>query len=114
MPRHGSEDTFENDLDFYEEFIEKRGLNKITQYKTPKIPPLTAQVRRRFTPLKHVWKQGDKFYKLANEYYGDPKLWWVIAWYNQKPNEGMVKPGVVVFVPQPLQKVLTYFNYGTV
>jgi|TARA_R110002020_G_scaffold139934_4_gene311095 nucleoid-associated protein YgaU len=113
MPRHGSEDTFVNESEFYEEFIEKRGLNKINQYATPKIPPLTKKVRRKFTSVRHVWTMGDKYFKIADKFYGDPRLWWVVAWYNQKPNEGMLKVGDVIFIPQPLNKVLTFFDYGT-
>ena len=113
MHRHGSEDTFVNESEFYEEFIEKRGLNKINQYATPKIPPLTQKVRRKFTSVRHVWTMGDKYFKIADKFYGDPRLWWVVAWYNQKPNEGMLKAGDVIFIPQPLNKVLTFFDYGT-
>jgi len=114
MPRHGREDTFVNRNEFYEEFLQKRGLSRVKQYATPKLPPLTKKIRRKFVSSRHVWKMGDKYYKLANQFYGDPRLWWVLAWYNQKPNEGMLKAGDVVYVPQPLNKVLTFFDYGTV
>ena len=96
------------------DIFEKRGVKKIKQYSTPFFKAFSREEYNSVRYKKHYWTNGDRYWKLANEYYGDPKLWWVIAWYNQKPNEGMVKPGVVVFVPQPLQKVLTYFNYGTV
>jgi len=114
MPRHGNEDIFDNNNEFYEEFIEKRGLTKITQYRTPRFPPLTPKVRRGFNTVRYIWKQGDKFYKVANEFYGDPRLWWVLAWFNQMPNEGMLRPGKVLYIPQPLNKILTFFNFGTV
>ena len=29
MPRHGREDTFVNRNEFYEEFLEKRGLSRV-------------------------------------------------------------------------------------
>ena len=114
MPRHGNEDTFENDLEFYEEFLEKRGVSKIKQYTSPRMPPLRTQDRRKFTSTRYIWKMGDKYYKIANQFYGDPRFWWVLAWYNQKPTEGMLKVGDVIYVPLPLQKVLTFFEYGTV
>ena len=50
---------------------------------------------------------GDRYFKLAYEYYGDSKLWWVIAWYNQKPSEADVKNGDTIFIPLPLDKVLS-------
>ena len=48
MPRHGREDTFVNRNEFYEEFLEKRGLSRVKQYATPKLPPLTKKIRRKF------------------------------------------------------------------
>ncbi len=114
MSRHGREDTYVNSSEFYEEFIEKRGLRRIRQYTTPRNPPLTQEVRRKFTNSRYIWKMGDKYSKIANKFYGDPRLWWVLAWYNQKPTEGMLKVGDVVYVPQPLSKVLTFFDYGSV
>ena len=114
MPRHGSEDIYVNDKEFYEEFIEKRGLDRLTQYRTPKFPPITTAIRRRFRTIRYIWKQGDKYYKVANEFYGDPRLWWILAWFNQKPNEGLLKPGAVLYIPQPLSKILTFFNFGSI
>jgi len=112
MARHGTENTRENNEELYEEFIEKRGVSKITHYRTPQWPRLTARVRKQFTRQKHTWKAGDKFWKLAAEYYGDSKLWWVIAWYNEKPTEAHVKPGGTLFIPFPLEKILSYFEIG--
>jgi nucleoid-associated protein YgaU len=114
MSRHGSEDTIENSKELYEEFFERRGVPKITHYRSPRWPPLTAKIRRKFTTRRHTWKMGDRYYKLANQYYGDPKLWWAIAWYNEKPTEGHVEPGSVLFIPMPVGKVLSYFNFGAV
>jgi nucleoid-associated protein YgaU len=56
---------------------------------------------------------GDRYWKLASRYYGDPKLWWAIAWYNQRPTEAHLKAGTKIFIPQPIDKVLSYFNYGS-
>jgi nucleoid-associated protein YgaU len=114
MPRHGSEDIIENDKELYEEFFERRDVPKITHYRSPRWPPLTARVRKRFSTRRHTWKLGDKYYKIANQYYGDPKLWWAIAWYNEKPTEAHVKPGSVLFIPTPIGKVLSYFSFGSV
>ena len=112
MPRHGSESTIVNTEELYEEILEARGVNRIKHYKTPKWPPLTAKVRGQFTTTKHRWKLGDKYWKLAADYYGDSTKWWVIAWYNEKPTEAHVKSGDLLFIPTPLGKVLSYFNTG--
>jgi len=110
MPRHGTENLIENTEELYEEFLEQRGLSKITHYRTPRWPPLTASVRGQFVRQKHIWKLGDKYYKLANQYYGNPKLWWIIAWYNEKPTEGHVQLGMTIYIPTPVERVVSYFN----
>ena len=110
MSRHGTENTKVNEEDLYEEFLEDRGIPRIRHYLTPKWPKLTAQVRNRFVRQQHTWALGDRYYKLANQYYGDPKLWWVIAWYNEKLTEGHVKAGMTLYIPTPIEDVLSYFN----
>ncbi len=114
MPRYGTEEIIENEEEIYEEFFEERDVHKIAHYKTPKWTVLNAKARKQFITTKHVWKFGDKFWKLADRYYGDPKLWWVIAWYNQMPTEANAKKGQIVYIPNPLSSVLSFFYYGSI
>tara|TARA_Y100000034_G_C6899603_1_gene415571 strand:+ start:1802 stop:2158 length:357 start_codon:yes stop_codon:yes gene_type:complete len=58
---------------------------------------------------KHVWRHHDKFYKLAATYYGDPKVWWFIPWFNQKPLESDYKPGDVIEIPFPVDDLYRFF-----
>ena len=91
-----------NDSDFYDELMEERGLKHIRQYLTETMGyPTTAQ-KMQFNTTNHVWKIGDRFYKLANEFYGYSRFCWVIAWYNKKPTEAHVEIGDVLAVPFPL------------
>jgi nucleoid-associated protein YgaU len=113
MPRHGSNNLTKNQSELYEEFFEERGLTRITHYRTPKWPPLTAKIRSQFVRIRHSWKLGDRYWKLASKHYGDPKLWWVIAWYNEKPTEAHVKTGATIMIPKPVDRVLSYFNFGS-
>lgn len=32
--------------------------------------------------IEHIWKQGDRLDLLAKRYYGDHRLWWIIAEFN--------------------------------
>jgi len=114
MPRHGTENLIENEEEIYEELFEERKINKILHYATPRWPPLDAKARKLFSTQKHVWKMGDKWWKLASEYYGDPKLWWAIAWYNQSPTEANIKKGQIVYIPKPINSVISFFNYGSI
>ena len=114
MPRHGTEDLIENKEEIYEEFFEERGINKIVHYKTPRWTPLDSKARQQFSSIKHSWKLGDSWWRLANQYYEDPKLWWVLAWYNQMPTEAGIKQGQIIYVPQPINSVLSFFDYGSI
>jgi hypothetical protein len=114
MPRHGSEDLIRNEEELYEEFFEERGVKRITHYKTPRWSRLTPKVRSQFIREKYVWKLGDSYWKLANEFYGNSKFWWVLAWYNQAPTEGHMKVGNTLYVPRPIAKVLSFFKFGSV
>ena len=93
MSRYDTAKKGINDNEFYEEFREDRNVKRIEQYRTPVYPVLTAEVRRGFTSLRHIWTTGDTLWKLATKHYGDPMLWWVLAWYNEKPTESHFEVG---------------------
>jgi nucleoid-associated protein YgaU len=80
----------------------------IEQYSTPVNVRLTAAQRNTITEISHIWKTGDRYYKLAERYYGRPRYWWAIALYNNKPTEGHIKLGDAIRVPLPLEKYLRY------
>ena len=96
-----------NGEELYKEHFQKRGVNFIEQYETPNFHYPDVDAVQTLTVISHVWKLGDKYYKLAASYYNEPKLWWVIAWFNKKPTEQHVKLGETVLVPLFLDEVLT-------
>jgi nucleoid-associated protein YgaU len=81
---------------------------RIKQYSTPINVRLSAAERRTITEISHIWKTGDRYYKLAERYYGRPQYWWAIALYNNKPTEGHLRLGDTIQVPVPLEKYLRY------
>ena len=91
----------------YQDTFDKRGINFIQQYSTPELSHPTYQQILRLNRKSHVWKTGDRFYKLASTYYGNEKYWWIIAWYNQTPTEHHVEMGQILKIPTPLYKVLS-------
>ena len=97
-----------NDLPAY-----KRGRNKpggIYMFATPEIPHMSEKLIAGLNLEAHRWTVGDKFYKLADMYYNDPKLWWVIALFNKLPTEGHVELGDLIYIPLPLDKVLRLYG----
>jgi len=95
-----------NNLIQYQEIFKEKGVKFIRQYFSPNLKHPTVDEVVSLRRLGHIWSIGDRFYKLAYEYYGDSTLWWVIAWYNQTPTESHVKLGDVLEIPMPLDKIL--------
>ena len=59
----------------------------------------SVRQRAAVTTNKHIWKYGDRLYKLADQYYGDSRFWWVIAWWNGYGVEADIKTGAVLYIP---------------
>ena len=108
--RYDSKQVLENSEDTYEEVFENRGVPYVRQYGSPNMTHLTVDQIRELQRLGHVWKTGDRFYKLAYKYYGEAKYWWVIAWFNKKPTESHLETGDVIKIPLPLHTVMQYLR----
>ena len=110
MSRFSNRRLLKNDLEEYEEFFEDRNVTQITHFGTGVLKyPSAAQVRR-LQSVQKVWPTGDRYYKLAAQYYGNPRLWWVIAHYNKKPTEADVRVGDLIYIPLPLERVMAYIT----
>ncbi len=111
MPsRYKKTDKFSNTSEEYNEVFEDRGVNGIVQYEIRQIRRLSPAQRRRISVAKHIWKSGDKYYKLAHQYYGDPTYWWVIAQFNFAPTEAHLYEGAVLSIPLSLEEILRYYR----
>ncbi len=96
-----------NSEDIYEKLRSKMGVNSIQhcgriQFGTP----LNEEFRKGLTKREHIFAIGDRLNKIAFEYYGDAKLWWVLAWFNGKPTDHHCRVGDIIEVPFPLSEVL--------
>ncbi len=98
------------DDEIYGELIRNRGLNKIIHHTTAKFRFPTQDEMTRFETIDYEWKLGDKYFKLAYQFYGDPTYWWIIAKFNSKPTEIDVKIGDVITIPYPLSSILKYLR----
>tara|TARA_R110002020_G_scaffold9035_11_gene36195 strand:- start:7718 stop:8056 length:339 start_codon:yes stop_codon:yes gene_type:complete len=106
MGRYAKYKIFTNKSDYYSFLRKERGVKKIRQYETPIMYHPTVSERAALKTTKHVWKYGDRFYQLANEYYNDVTFWWVIAWFNGYPTEGAVRTGAMITIPLNLEEAL--------
>ena len=99
-----------NDNKLYKNTLKTKGLSYIRQFTTGQLPKIRPAQIQQLDLVPHVWGVGDRFYKLAHRFYGDTSMWWVIAWFNQKPTDNHVKVGDPIYIPAPLDKVLSMMS----
>lgn len=109
--RYSKKTILVNDLEQYKTLFRERGLKYIKQYQTSKFGFPTIQQMQDITTVKHIWSVGDRYYKLAAKYYEDPKDWWIIALFNNKPTESDIMLGDQILIPLPLEKIIRYLKY---
>ncbi len=110
MGRYSSTKRFKNKLEYYDYLRNKRGLKVANHYATPFLKNPTVAERTMLISDSHIWSLGDRYYKLADKYYGDASYWWVIAWYNAIPIEADVVTGDLIEIPINLASVLDILN----
>jgi hypothetical protein len=58
---------------------------------------------------------GDRFDIFANNFYGDPSLWWVIPMANSLPGDSLYPPsGIQLRIPVDLREVLNRYKLTNV
>jgi hypothetical protein len=99
-----------NSKDYKDKIFTNRDVEELMQYSTARFRYPTLEEMQTFRSNALVWQSDSRLYKLANDYYGYPSLWWVIAWYNKKPTEAHFSVGDIFYVPAPLELVLDFFK----
>ena len=108
--RYLNRTVFINQTDEYRSYYEERNLKFLRHLSSPVYKTIEAEDLKNIATISHLWKVRDRYWKLGAKYYNDPKLWWLIAWWNGKPTEGHVKPGDFIYIPVPQEKALSLFN----
>jgi len=112
MSRYDNRRIFRNEEEIFENTFRARGVPLIRHYETPEMGYPSPGQMLTMHASTHVWKQGDRFFKLAYKYYGDSELWWIIAWFNKKPTEGHLRIGEVISIPLDLEDALLAYSRG--
>ena len=99
-----------NSDEAYKDLFDKRGVRFIRQYRTGVLRHPSGLDVMSLNMVGHTWTVGDRYYKLAQQHYGDPTYWWVIAWFNQAPTEAHLNLGDPIQIPSPLERVLGFFD----
>lgn len=108
--RYDGSTIFTNSEKIYKSIFKDRGVGRISQYGTRNLTYPSQQQMSQLTILTHTWAFGDQYYKLAHQAYGDSTMWWVIAFFNQKPTESELRFGSVVYIPHPIERVLSFYG----
>ena len=106
MSRYNKYNPMINDSEYYTPLRKKRGVKLLKHLPTVTMFHPGAYMRASIPTNPLIWQYGDHFYKIANQYYGDPRFWWVIAWYNGYPTEADIKKGAVIDIPVNLEDAL--------
>jgi nucleoid-associated protein YgaU len=109
--RNNFKKTFINRTRQYKELFKKRKVKRPLQFATPVLKNVSDSDLKDLNLVPHIWKTGDRFFKLAAKFYGDAELWWVIAFFNYKPTDSHVTMGETIYVPLPLEKTLLLMDY---
>ncbi len=97
MPKYIGRQILNNEEDQYQDLFEPRDINLAQHYET--LIFNESNFDSSYPSIEHIWKRGDKLYKLSYEYYGTYKYWWVIALYNNKPTDAHYSDGDILDVP---------------
>ena len=109
--RYRKKQIFINDSEYYAPLRRSRNLRAIPQYGTQILPQPTIAQRSKIKSDVHIWAYGDRLYKLAHNYYGDVRYWWVIAWWNGYPTESHISTGASLTIPLNLERALKALGY---
>jgi hypothetical protein len=110
VSRYDNVDVFINSDRVYRNILGDRGITQVQQYGTRNLMYPTRPQLRELNIIAHTWRYGDRYYNLAHEHFGDAKMWWVIAFFNQKPTEAELRFGDTVYIPHPIERVLNFYG----
>ena len=94
--------------------------NKISLRKIPNGPLYYSNVIYPKIPLSNtdiyvMTTRGDRFDTLANQFYGDKSLWWIISSANQSlpQNSLFIPQGTQIRIPVNFDAIVRAFNNQT-
>lgn len=110
MSRYSVKEKVINNNDLYSKQFENRDVDSVVQYNMIPMRHPTGLEENTISTISYTWNSGDRMYRLAQKYYGDFKMWWVITHYNRIGSEMEIKPGQSILIPYPLSIVLQYVS----
>jgi hypothetical protein len=106
MSRYRKYRTKTTDSSFYSKQLNRRDIKSLEHYELKSFGSISDEDKRRLRITTTFWSAGTSLTKLADQYYGDQNLWWIIGFYNNKPIDANWQMGDKVLIPTPLQTIL--------
>lgn len=103
MPKYLGRNTYLNSEDSHKDLLDDRGVESVEHYLTFILN--NENYSMDYPTYEYVWKKGDRLFKVAYEYYGEMKYWFIIALWNNKPTDAHFKAGDVIEIPSSPQKI---------
>ena len=90
----------------YDKVFKKKGVKSIIQYPTPVFKRPTQEKLDSLICQSYLWTAGDRYWALADKFYGDRNYWDIIARYNNKPTEAHISEGEEIKIPLNLGQAI--------
>ena len=91
----------------YQNIGTQKATNGETIYLPTKYPTLVPSNNDYYI----IAREEDRFDLIANDFFGDPTLWWVVVMANDLPGDSMyAPPGFQLRIPGNLNNALTAYN----
>lgn len=110
IDRNEKRDILLNNHKLYKKKLRERGIKSFRHYSKMKLTKVTPDDMANLTIIDHIFATGDSLAKLAFKYYGDTRYWWIIAVFNEKPIDNLIKIGDIMHIPLPLEEVHYLIN----
>ena len=99
-----------NNSEIYDDYFKERGVKSIEHNS---FGNLNLDFNQEFYSYNiHVWRKGDTMIRLANKYYNDYSLWYLIGFFNKKPIDSLYNLGETVKIPTNIEDVIFLINQG--
>ena len=85
--------------DRYEYLFKNRDVKIIYKTAMVEMNAMTDAERSAVDTRVYTWRSSDMYWKVAKRFYGDPRLRFVIAYYNKAPTEFHLTPGQNILIP---------------
>mgnify|MGYP003654443376 FL=1 len=102
--------VFVTKRDMFKQLKSNRKIDSAQLVSTAKFNRITQADLEDLQYDPYIWSRGDRFYKLAADFYDQAGLWWVIALFNNAPTEQHLTLGEEIYIPRNPESIASLFG----